>query len=82
MMNKYMNNEQIKMRFDFELIEEADCYILILNEEDHLIFPKIDYSRLKAECEAMDQVNSAIERHGENAVYYTGFFSNLEKQSA
>lgn len=72
----------IKMRYDFEFIEEDDSYILILNEEPHHIYPKENYSYLRAEIEASDTVNQARERHGSDVVYYDGLFSNFEKQTA
>lgn len=84
MLNKYMNNpdraELKVLRHEFQFIEEADCYILILNEENHSTYPKSDYSELKAELEAADTVNEAIEKYGEHLVYYNGPFANFEKQ--
>lgn len=66
----------IKTRLDFEFIETEKDYILVLNEEDHSVYPKENYSDIRAQLEAAETVNQAIEKHGKNSVYYSGFFSN------
>lgn len=75
-MNYNPDRDIIKMRYEYQLIEEGDSYILILNEEDHHVYPKENYSQLQAECEAADSVNSARERHGSHAVYYSEITSS------
>lgn len=42
------DREAIKMRWEFQFIEEPDRYILVLNEEDYHIYPKEKYTGINS----------------------------------
>lgn len=64
------DRDEINMRWEFQLIETDNEYILVLDEEDYAKYPKSAYSQIMAEAEALDTVEQAKEKHGEHNVYF------------